>query len=214
MSQKISLKQVERKAFESAFQHGLWDIFLGCIVLEFAIAPLLSRRLGDFWSSAIFLPFWGLVYFAIWLIKKYVITPRIGTVKFGSWRKARLMRFNVVMLALNAAAFMLGIVALLNVSILPGWTHMVRFALVFLLGFSIAAYLLGITRLYFYGLLVALSPLVGEWLYANMRIPHHGFPITFGIATGIIILTGLVLFFRFLQDHPLPADEMTLGVVE
>ncbi|MFC1935998.1 hypothetical protein ACFLX9_04540, partial [Chloroflexota bacterium] len=60
MSQRISLKEAERRAFTKAFQDGLWDILIGCIVLLWAIAPFLSTRMGDFWSSAVFLPFWGL----------------------------------------------------------------------------------------------------------------------------------------------------------
>ena len=68
MSQKISLKAAERKAFRTTYNDGLVDIFLGCFFLMFVIAPYLSASLGDFWSSAVFLPFWALVYLAIWLI--------------------------------------------------------------------------------------------------------------------------------------------------
>ena len=57
MTAEISLKEAERKVFKATFQDGMWDIFIGCIVLQFAIAPLLSSKLGDFWSSVIFLPF-------------------------------------------------------------------------------------------------------------------------------------------------------------
>jgi hypothetical protein len=59
MFQKISLKEAERKAFKASFDDGLWDIFLGCFFLIFAIGPYLSPTLGDFWSSMVFLPFWG-----------------------------------------------------------------------------------------------------------------------------------------------------------
>ena len=56
MSQKISLREAERKAFRSRYNDGLWDILLGCFFLMFVIAPYLSASLGDFWSSAVFLP--------------------------------------------------------------------------------------------------------------------------------------------------------------
>ncbi|MGB3715920.1 MAG: hypothetical protein WA996_15950 [Candidatus Promineifilaceae bacterium] len=48
MSQKISLKEVEGNVFKSAFQEGLLDIFIGSVILMFAIAPFLSPYLGDF----------------------------------------------------------------------------------------------------------------------------------------------------------------------
>lgn len=58
MSQQISLKEAERKAFRSKYNDGLWDILLGCFFLMFAVAPYLSPTLGDFWSSVAFVPFW------------------------------------------------------------------------------------------------------------------------------------------------------------
>ncbi len=80
--------------------------------------------------------------------------------------------------------------------------------LTLLIGFSAAAYFLDFPRLYAYGLLGALAPLIGEWLYQNMGASHHGFPIVFGTLAGVMILTGLVTFIRFLQNNPLPAGEM------
>jgi hypothetical protein len=207
MSQKISLKEAERKAFTSAYQDGLWDIFIGCIILEFAIAPFLSRSLGDFWSSVVFIPFWAIAFLVIWLIRKYVVTPRVGRVKFGSWRRTRLVQFNVIMFAVLLVAFILGILSAMNFATLPGWIHTARFSLIILIGFSVAAYFLNFARLYTYGILFALSPLVGEWLYVYMKVPHHGFPITFGITAGATVLVGLVKFIHLLRDYPLPAEE-------
>lgn len=207
MSQKISLKEAERKAFTSAYQDGLWDIFLGCFVLQYAIAPFLSRSLGDFLSSAVFLPFLGLLFLAIWLIRKYVVTPRVGIVKLGSWRKARLLRFNLVVFAVLILAFILGMLSAVSFAVMPSWIPAVSFSLIILIAFSVAAYFLNFSRLYIYGILLALSPLVGEWLYRVFRVPHHGFPITFGLIAVTIILIGLVKFIRFLHDHPLPAED-------
>ena len=211
MSQEISLKEAERKAFTSAYQDGLWDIFIGCVILEFAIAPFLSRSLGDFWSSAVFLPFWAIVFLAIWLIRKYMVTPRVGMVKFGSWRRTRLVQFNVVIFTVLLVAFILGILSAVNFATLPGWIHTARFSLIILVGFGVAAYFLDFTRLYIYGILFALSPLVGEWLYVHMKAPHHGFPITFGITAGATVLVGLVKFIHLLRHYPLPAEESSSG---
>ena len=204
MSQKISLKEAERKAFKASFDDGLWDIFLGCFFLMFAIAPYLSPTLGDFWSSMVFLPFWGLVYLAMALIRKHVLNPRVGVVKLRQARKARLMKFNVVMLIFNVLVLILGFVAALSFGSLPGQMLTILFGLILLIGFSLAAYFLDFGRLYFYGLLVGLSPLVGEWLWAHGYAAHHGFPITFGSAAFIMILVGLLVFTRLLRDNPVP----------
>jgi len=209
MSSPISLKDAERRAFRSRFADGLWDVFFGCwFPLLLAIGPLLSRSMGDFWSSAVFLPFWGLVYLIIWLVRKYVVTPRVGMVKFGAVRKTRLKKFTVALLVVNVIAFILGIVAALGFGNLPVGGPPIIFGLILLIGFSTAAYFLDFPRLYVYGLLGALAPQIGEWLYQNMGASHHGFPIVFGALAGVMFLTGLVTFARFLQNNPLPPEDL------
>lgn len=208
MSQRISLKEAERKAFRTAYNDGLWDIFLGCFCLIFAIGPYLSSSLGDFWSSVVFLPFWGLVFLAIWLIRKHVVTTRVGVVKFGLTRKTKLAIFTIVMLVVNIIAFILGLFAALSFGKVPGQVYTIILGMIFLFGFSIAAYFLDFNRLYIYGLLVGFSPLVGEWLWTQGYASHHGFPITFGTTAGIMILVGLAVFIRLLRDNPVPREEV------
>ena len=207
MTEKISLKKAEQKVFTSTFNDGLWDIFLGCFFLLFALAPLLSTRLGDFWSSAVFAPFWGLMYLAIWLVRRYIVRPRLGRVKFSQQRVARLMKLSRVMLIINIVALALCLIVALSFSRLPSQTPTVILALILLIGFSLAAYFLDFSRLYLYGLLVGAAPFVGEWLYINLGATHHGFPITFGIAAGLMMLTGLVIFVRFLRNNPVVHSE-------
>jgi hypothetical protein len=203
VSNRISLKETERKVFKSAFQDGLVDVSIGCVILMFAIAPFLSPYLGDFWSSAVFLPFWAIVFPGIWLVRKYIVKPRAGTVKYGSWRKTRMIRFNVLMLTFGIFAFALGILSAVEFDAVPGWTHTARFSLILLIAFTLAGYFLNFPRLYLYGVLLALAPMIGELLYVHLDVPHHGYPVVFGAAAGLMIGTGLVLFVRLLRDHPL-----------
>lgn len=202
MQPPISLKSAERKAFQFTFADGLWDVLLGLFALQFAIAPLWSKSLGDFWSSAVFLPIWGLGYLVIWLTRKYVVAPRIGTVSLGKVRQRKLRQFSLIMLVANVLIFVLGILAALNFSRIPGIGFASLLSLFLLAGFSAAAYMLDYPRLYFYGLLLFAAPPVGEWLYANHGASHHGYPIVFGVSAGIMILTGLALFIRLLKNNP------------
>jgi hypothetical protein len=204
MSRQVSLREAERKVFRTAYDDGLWDVFLGSFLLLFALAPLLSASMGDLWGSVVFLPFWVLIYVAIRLVRKRVIAPRVGVVRFGRARQARLRRFSIVMLGLNSAALILGFVVAPNFGKVPG--QMIAFAVgaMLLIGFSIAAYSLDINRFYVYGLLAGLAPLAGEWLWARGYAAHHGFPITFGLTAAIMILAGLAVFIRLLRDNPLP----------
>ena len=228
MSEKISLRKVERKVFSVATQDGLLDILIGCIFLMLAIGPLLSPSLGDFWSSVVFVPFWGMIMLGIWLVRRYVIRPRIGVVQFSATRKTRLIKFNLVMLIINVIALILGtlvfIYSLLSsrfsgvpffkeifnyeMYLRSGRLTSMLFGLLCLTMMSIAAYFLHFNRLYVYGLLVGLSPVVGEWLYTHGSASHHGFPITFGISAGIMIVTGSFVFIRLLRHNPIPTEDV------
>lgn len=210
MSTEISLKETEKKVFRSAYQDGLIDIFLGCYFLGFIISLHLSTILGDFWSSVILLPFWALIFVVLWWVRKNVIQPRIGMVKYGPWRVRRMMRFNVLMVVLLTFSAVLGLLSLIQFESIPGWMHTARFALILLVGFSLAAYFLDFNRLYLYGVLTALAPVIGELLYTFLKFPHHGFPVTFGVVSAVITLTGVILLVRLLRDHPLPSDETEL----
>jgi len=206
MNEKIELKKIEKKAWTSYFQDGLIDIFIGCIVIMFALAPILSESLGDFWSSFVFLPFWALVYLLVLLAKKYVVTPRIGIVKFGVVRKKKMIRFNLIIFIVLVVGFILGLVSFIDFNV-PGWIHLARFGLIVLITSSVAAYFLDYPRLLLYGILFDLSLIIGEWLWVNKGVPHHGYPITFGITSAIIIIIGLIVFVRLLQNNPLPKKE-------
>jgi len=202
MEQKFNLKQLERKVWTSFYEDGLGDIFLGCILLIFALAPFLSRiGMGDFWSSAVFIPFWAIMYILLVLLRKYVVIPRIGVVSFRQARKKRLIKFNILMLVVLSVGLILGIVSFRG-STTQGWVHNLRFIAIVLVCSGLAAYFLGFVRLYIYGILVALSIPVGEWLYLNAGVPHHGFPVTFGITAGIMIITGVILLLRLLRKNP------------
>lgn len=207
MSAQISLKDLEKNVFQKSFQDGLIDIQIGCLLVMFAVAPLLSTCLGDFWSSMIFLPFWAVIYLAVREIRKKIIQPRIGVVEYGKYRKTRQKKLALIILVFNLLVLTLGILSFFNFADLPMWIYPIRFSAMILVGFSLIGYMQEFPRLYFYGILIALAPLIGEFLYITFHVPHHGFPITFGITSLLIIFTGLGIFLRFLKEHPVVSQE-------
>jgi len=210
MSQSMDLKEAEKKVFRTVYNDGLWDVLLGCFFLMFAFAPYLSTIMGDFWSSAVFLPLWGLVYLAIRLTREYVIAPRMGVVDFGEKRKRRLKKFSAVLMVFNFVVLILGIIAAFTSGRVSGSLYPYLLGAFFLIAFSLAAHVLDIIRLYFYGLLSGFVPVVGEWLYVNAGFSHHGYPVVFGTTAGIMILVGVVLFLRLLIQHPGKPPETSL----
>ena len=40
MSESIDLKSLEKKAYRSVFNDGLWDLFIGMLILNFGLGSL------------------------------------------------------------------------------------------------------------------------------------------------------------------------------
>lgn len=196
----VELKQIERSTYRAVADSGLWDVLLATIVSMLAIAPLLSVHLGDFWSSAVFLPVFAVVLLVIHVVKVRVIEPRVGAVEFAEPRRRRMVRLNIVMLVVNIVALALGSVAALRAPVLGGPIVAFGMSMVILVGFTLASFLLEIPRVFFYGLLLAAAPIVGESLFVRGLASHHGFPIVFGISAVVILVCGIVRFVRFLPD--------------
>ena len=211
MSEKLNIKKAERQVFQAALSDGLWDIVIAGLLLQFAIAPLLSSSLGDFWSSAVFIPFIVLLMITIWLLRKYIVKPRMGVVKFGKSRVRRLKKFTIVMLAINVLTLIIGLVGSFYFDILSGRIMTITLSVTFIAGFSFAAYFLDYPRLYIYGLLIGIAPYAGEWLYTSYGAPHHGFPIAFGFVSGAILLVALITFIRFLHSNPVMLKDTSQG---
>jgi hypothetical protein len=208
------LKDLERRTFRAARDDGLLDIMMAAIVSMFAVAPLLSEALGDFWSSAVFGPFWFVLYLVIRLVHKHVVAPRIGTVEPGSDRRRRLRRVTIAVFVVNAIAFIIGVAAAFG--LWAGWLEMAGLVYPISLGiaalviFSMTAYAFSVGRYAIYGLLVAAAPLGGEWLWRNDFADHHGFPVGFGAVALIMVAVGISKLTTLLRNHPLPKDPATV----
>ena len=208
------LKRIERSTYLSVADSGLWDLLLASVVAMFAIAPLLSVYLGDFWSSAVFIPVFAAVLVMIRVVQARVIRPRVGTVDFARPRRQRLVTLSVIMLVVNVIALVVGLVVSTRAPVVDGDIVPVGMSLALLVCFSLGAYLLEIPRVFVYGLLLAVAPLVGEALFRRGYASHHGFPVVFGVCATVILVCGIVRFSRFLpppstDDQPVPesADE-------
>lgn len=214
MSNQLDLKRAERMLFSTSLGDGLLDIMISVFLLMFAIAPLLSETLGDFWSSVVFLPFLGIVYFIVNLLRKLVVRPRLGQVKYGPERITKLNRFTRVMFVINLVFFIAGVVIVFLTPLgepgRMGWPVAIGFGLGLLLFSSLAGAYLNLSRLFVYGLLLAVAPVVGEWLYRQNWVAHHGYPVVFGTVAAVIFVVGATMFIRLLGE-PTPPDENALS---
>jgi MFS family permease len=206
VSKNKTLEAADRKIFTTYFDDGLLDFALVAFVLMFVLAPFLSIPLGDFWASAVFLPFWGVVYLILGGLRKHIIRPRLGSVEWGATRKKKLRTGTIVLLIINVIFLVLGAV-FASMPISSGMVVSILFAMMMLILFSTGGYILGFNVLYVYGALLALALPVGEWLFQNYGFSHHGYPVAFGTLAVIMFVRGLYKFITFMKETPYPPEE-------
>lgn len=206
MSQTISLKELERKAWRSTFQDGIWDIYLGLLLVAMgALSFMTNRGMPETMSMLIYIGLIIVTLIILWAGKKFITVPRMGRVKFGEKRKARL---NWVRLFL-VLSVVLGIVAWVATPILiSGGISRITlttfvpalWALNCIILFSMGAYFLDFSRLYLIGILYAIAIPANEVLieFTNLNLSY----LTLGLPGLIIVAMGLVVLVRFLHEYP------------
>lgn len=211
MTPNIDLKQIERKAFRSTFQDGLWDLFLGLVLFSLAASALLSDSgISESLTMVFFVTMQTVVLVGFIAGKKLITVPRMGLVKFGPKRKRKLTKVRVVLLISAFMGAVIFVVAPFSMRNPPEWLNP---ALVLgaawvvncIVVFSLGAYFLDLPRLYAYGMLFAITVpldiLVRKLVYLDLSF------VAFGVPALVILVVGTVMFVRFLRDYPLPIKE-------
>jgi hypothetical protein len=210
MSETISLKELERKAYRSFFKDGIWDIYLGLLLLAMGIGqPLLALGASLVWAAVVPLALVALAMFILLGGKRWLTVPRLGTVRFGHARKVGRKRAVVVFSAsvlVGLALFALswtGItrVAVLEVIPLPALV----FAANCIVVFGLAGYFLDFSRLYAYAVLYAAAFPLAVLLHGPGQLPY-GWMFAYSIASAPMLVIGLVLLVRFLREYPLTRE--------
>lgn len=215
MVQNVNLREIERKAYRSTFQDGLWDIFLGLMLFAMAVGALLSD-LGMAHLSTMII-FSGIVVLAlavVWAGKRFITAPRMGLVKFGPEGKSRQNKTRWLLslfVLFGAAIFVFTLVARnsqpewLNPALFLGGIYMANMLIVFSLG----AYFLNFTRLYLIGVMYAIPVPLDITFHELADIDITA--VAVGAPAAVVLAIGTVVFIRFLRAYPLPAEVSDAG---
>lgn len=209
MVEKLSLKKIEKKAFSSTYQDGLFDLLIGIFLITMGLSVMLEKTypLADWWIAILMAPF----ILAFVLCKKFITIPRMGMVRFSEKRIAKIKKTVGILFVF----LFLGIVVfiLFSIGIIPHrWIIKgiqippILWAAASIIGFSLAAYSLDIKRYYFYGILFAIPLPFHVFLKYNPKFSHMSL-IMFFISGVIIVVIGILLLLRFLRDYPIPSEE-------
>lgn len=215
MKTQLDLKEIEKRAFRSTYQDGLWDIYFGLIVVFMAI--FLHRPQSGYSPSNIFLMLaCFLVSYGLFSAgKKWITVPRLGVAKFGEVRKRKNRTLGIVL-----GAVILLQVALVVITAVGAFDPTFGGKLGRLLGqnnpgllvvASIASLMVG------GGMMVIVSfteflrgyyitVLMSAAVFVMVLYDKPLVPILIG---ALIVISGVILLIRFIRQHPVPRDEVT-----
>lgn len=215
MSEDIDLKALEKRAYRSTFEDGIWDLFIGLIILSLGLAPLfgLISNFSELWDIIIpSLIINILAFLVFYLGKKYITIPRIGYVKFGSKRKLKQLKLKIFLLLVffvNVILFILPLIGITDyIQIEPLLITLILGFGAFTLPFCVVAYFLDFARLYYYAFSIGIGFFLEYFLTPIVGYPFDTI-ITFGLIGVIIIVIGLYYFIYFLKKYPLPKEEVS-----
>ena len=199
MNTPLDLKELERKAFRSFYQDGIWDIFFGLMLLAMWSFTLFD----DLENKAIrmlvllFIEI-GAMFFLIYG-KKQITVPRLGEVTFSKKRNRRLL---YVFLANSVSLLFLAAVLVMNITgstllendtisaiVLGIWIIFIT---------SLMAYFLDFDRLYIYALILG---------GAFTAVLLTGIEVFFLIGALLILVPGVVILVGFLREYQPMAEE-------
>jgi hypothetical protein len=209
MEARHGLREIERKAWLRTFEHGLWDIAIGLVLLSFGLAIMTEL----YWLS----PVWvAIAVPSMRDLARRLIVPRIGHVTFKKRRQGSTARVSLVLFVLTlAGGGMFLFTAWSTRGAAPEWVGWVRSHLLIVIGLiwggalAVGGWVVDLPRLYAYGVLLFGGLLVTDLVPTGYHLGH----VLVAIG-GLITLAGVALLVRFLRRypcHPEPMDEQTDG---
>jgi len=167
------------------------------------------------WNVILVLTLGLLIFMGMILIKKFMVAPRIGQIRYGVERKNRLKRLAFIMTVIfliTLALFSLTVSAIyfreplsrgsIQWSLPLDPVHTAAGIFIFAI-FCLIGYVNDYRRLYFYGFLFGLGYVISTTLQDITGVLFYWFWALTGL---VAAATGMVSFFRFLREYPLPQE--------
>ena len=195
----MDLKRLELNTWETQFIDGTADIGIG-ILIGISTVFRFNPDISYYHWVWMLLP-----ALFIFLVKKYITTPRIGVVKFSKQRKRKdrlyILIASIIIAILFAIAFTFQI---------GDWyftlskTKIIVAVIIFTIWCSIA-YFRDFPRLYLYAFLMTLSFLLTDTNSLKEGIPIGAY--AWSISSLIMVAIGVVYLVKFIEKYPLPKED-------
>ena len=205
MSQNVDLKALEKKAWRSVFQDGLWDIFLGLLLMAFGLSAWLDMlALGEGMRMGIYIGAEVFAMLVLFVGKRFITNPRMGRVNFGAERQKRRNIVRLLLFISVLVGLVMWFLASSRISgegsILSGkWFFPSIWVLNMLMVFGLGAYFLEYERLYVIGFLYAMVIPLNEVIKNTARVSTAMY--LFLVAGLIVVVMGIFYLLRFMRDY-------------
>ena len=201
MATPISLKEIEKKTYTDFFKDGLYEILFAHIMLTGMLSSILNENgVSDIIRASIYVPVMFLGILIVYLGKRHITTPRLGTVKFATERKRKIRKLHIITFIFVALTFYLAVSAMtanLNRN-LPVSFLIPLFLFSF---FAIAAWYKDYPRLYIIGFFYAISEVIYVFLENKGIVMGRGL-LAYGVPGLMILIMGILSLFKFLKKYP------------
>jgi len=197
----LNEKKIERRVFTSFFQDGFIEAFTGIFLLQLGLPAVFSRSgFGDLQSALITLPIALILLIVVFLVRKFVVTPRLGRVKFLPERRRRVSKLIIVPILTLTAGAIVGYIFMENASLRNIFIGQIPFSLAPIIVFGAAAYFLDMKRLYVYGVIVGLVFPLGKYI-ETIIISRNTLPATILFTAFVFLGMATVVFVAFLRKY-------------
>ncbi|KPK63107.1 hypothetical protein AMJ83_08555 [candidate division WOR_3 bacterium SM23_42] len=212
--QSIDLKQLERKVWTSFFEDGLWDMYLGSLLLVMGVGALFSDiGISHVTTMIIYVLLVGAAFLFLVMGKRFITRPRIGHVNFGPTGVARKKKTRVVFAVSVLVGMIAFVIAVLSAKDLVSRSMSMDLLIPaiwvgnMIIVFSLAAYFLRFNRLYLIGVMFAICVPLDIVLTA---LTHKDLTfVAFGIPAIIVLIMGGVVLARFLRKYSIRSEDVS-----
>ena len=201
------LKTLERDAFRKFYDDGIFDIYLGAMLITMGVAAVLADQMNNEGLSMLLMLGLAIaVTVPLLLWRRHLLRSRLGEFKPGPARRRKISRTRLILLGsvlLGVLAFVVAAIAYRSDSSVDvaGLVIPLLWILNSMIVFGAMAYLLDVPRFYIHGVIIGFAMPILIWpdVLWDTQVPPW---LAFGGPGLVVAAIGFYKLIHFLRAYP------------